>query len=125
MEAADLRAKAIGIVGKAAKEYPEYRPNRSFIGAICPRPWKSGKINQIIYVPTEANIRNRCRTETPCRKTARNESRNHFPDTRTMVCRDAGAEEAKESLYADRHFFIINSMVKSQGPMCAQNPQRS
>lgn len=53
-EAAQLRADAIKIVGQAAKDYPEYR-NQEFIGAFA-NAIDSGKINQIIYVPTEANI---------------------------------------------------------------------
>lgn len=54
MEAASLRAKAIQIVGQAAKDFPEYR-KQEFIGAFA-EALKEGKINQIIYVPTEANI---------------------------------------------------------------------
>ncbi|MEN6375490.1 MAG: hypothetical protein ABFD75_12050 [Smithella sp.] len=53
-EAASLRAEAIAIVGKAAKEFPEYR-QQEFIGAFA-EALHGGKINQIIYVPTEANI---------------------------------------------------------------------
>lgn len=54
MEAAELRAKAIAIVGKAAKDFPEYR-TQEFIGSFA-HALDSGKISQIIYVPTEANI---------------------------------------------------------------------
>jgi len=54
MDAAQLRANAIGIVGEAAKKYPEYR-QQEFIGAFA-HALESGKISQIIYVPTEANI---------------------------------------------------------------------
>jgi regulator of protease activity HflC (stomatin/prohibitin superfamily) len=54
LEAATRRAKAIEIVGKMAKEYPEYR-QQEFIGAFA-EALKEGKISQIIYVPTEANI---------------------------------------------------------------------
>lgn len=54
LEAAEKRAKAIEIVGKMAKEYPEYR-QQEFIGAFA-EALKEGKIAQIIYVPTEANI---------------------------------------------------------------------
>jgi hypothetical protein len=53
-DAAELQAEAITIVGKAAKEYPEYRQQefiRSFAHAL-----EQGKIHQIVYVPTEANI---------------------------------------------------------------------
>ena len=53
-EAAEYRAEAIAIVGKAAKEFPEYR-QQEFIGAFA-EALKDGKVNQIIYVPTEANI---------------------------------------------------------------------
>lgn len=53
-EAAQLRADAIKIVGQAAKEYPEYR-TQEFIGAFA-NALEGGKISQIIYVPTEANI---------------------------------------------------------------------
>ena len=53
-EAAQLRADAIAIVGKAAKEFPEYR-QQEFIGAFS-EAMHNGKINQIIYVPTEGNI---------------------------------------------------------------------
>lgn len=53
-EAAKERAEAIRIIGKAAKEYPEYR-QQEFIGAFG-EAMNSGKINQIIYVPTEANV---------------------------------------------------------------------
>ena len=54
LESAKLRADAISIVGKASKEYPEYR-TQEFIGAFA-EAVKSDKIEQIIYVPTEANI---------------------------------------------------------------------
>lgn len=53
-EAALERAEAIAIIGKAAKEYPEYR-EQEFIGAFA-EALSEGKINQIIYVPTESNI---------------------------------------------------------------------
>ncbi len=48
------RAEAIKIVGQAAKDYPEYR-NQEFIGAFA-HAIQDGRISQIIYVPTEANI---------------------------------------------------------------------
>lgn len=54
LEAAKLRAEAIAIVGEASQQYPEYR-TQEFIGAFW-EAIKSGTINQIIYVPTEANI---------------------------------------------------------------------
>lgn len=53
-DAAKARAEAIGIVGRAAKEYPEYR-QQEFIGAFA-EALKEGKISQIMYIPTEANI---------------------------------------------------------------------
>jgi len=53
-EAATLRAEAIKIVGQAAKDFPEYR-QQEFIGAFA-EALKDGHVNQIIYVPTEANI---------------------------------------------------------------------
>jgi regulator of protease activity HflC (stomatin/prohibitin superfamily) len=53
-EAAVLRAEAIGIVGKAAKDFPEYR-QQEFIGAFADA-LRHGSIGQIIYVPTEANV---------------------------------------------------------------------
>lgn len=54
LESAKLRAEAIQIVGKASKEYPEYR-TQEFIGAFA-EAVQSGAIDQIIYVPTENNI---------------------------------------------------------------------
>lgn len=53
-EAATHRAEAIKIVGQATKDFPEYR-QQEFIGAFA-EAVKDGKIAQIIYVPTEANI---------------------------------------------------------------------
>jgi hypothetical protein len=54
VEAAKLRAEAIALVGKASQQYPEYR-QQEFIGAFG-EAIKSGQVEQIIYVPTEANI---------------------------------------------------------------------
>ncbi|MDS7929248.1 hypothetical protein RMB13_07115 [Acinetobacter sp. V102_4] len=54
LESAKLRAEAIQTIGKAAKEFPEYR-KQEFIGAFGDA-LRDGKIQQIIYVPTEANI---------------------------------------------------------------------
>ncbi len=54
VEAAKLRAQAIGIMGEAAKQYPEYRL-QEFMGAFA-EALQEGNIEQIIYVPTEANI---------------------------------------------------------------------
>lgn len=54
VEAARLRAEAIQIVGKAAQEFPEYR-KQEFIGAFA-EALQNDSIDQIIYVPTEANI---------------------------------------------------------------------
>lgn len=53
-ESAGLRAEAISIVGKAAKDFPEYR-QQEFLGAFA-EALKEGKISQIMYVPTEADI---------------------------------------------------------------------
>lgn len=53
-ESAELKAEAIRIVGKAAKEFPEYR-NQEFIAAFG-EAMANGSISKIIYVPTEANI---------------------------------------------------------------------
>jgi regulator of protease activity HflC (stomatin/prohibitin superfamily) len=53
-KAAKLRADAIEIIGAAAQRYPEYR-QQEFIGAFA-KALEDGKINQIIYVPTEAYI---------------------------------------------------------------------
>ena len=54
LEASKLRAEAIQIVGEMAKKFPEYR-EQEFIGAFG-EALKSDRIDQIIYVPTEANI---------------------------------------------------------------------
>lgn len=54
LESAKLRAEAIQTIGKAAKDYPEYR-KQEFIGAFGDA-LRDGKIQQIVYVPTEANI---------------------------------------------------------------------
>ena len=54
VESAKLRAEAITLIGKVAKEFPEYRQQefiRSFGEAM-----ENGRIEKIIYVPTEANI---------------------------------------------------------------------
>ena len=53
-EAAVERAEAIKIIGDIAKKYPEYR-NQEYIMAFG-EALKEGRIHQIIYVPTEANI---------------------------------------------------------------------
>src|SRR5216683_870365 len=52
-EAAYKRAEAIAIVGKAAKEFPEYR-QQEFIAAFGEALHHCN--NQVIYVPTERNI---------------------------------------------------------------------
>ena len=54
LEASEKRAAAVKIMGQAAKDFPEYR-QQEFIGAFA-HAMQEGKINQIIYVPTEANI---------------------------------------------------------------------
>ena len=53
-EAAQLTADAIKIVGEMAKKYPEYR-NQEFILSFG-EALREGNINQVVYVPTEANI---------------------------------------------------------------------
>lgn len=54
LESAELRAEAIKTIGIASQKYPEYR-TQEFIGAFG-EALREGKINQIIYVPTEASI---------------------------------------------------------------------
>jgi hypothetical protein len=54
LESAKLRAEAIQIVGEMSQKYPEYR-TQEFIGAFADAI-KSGEVEQIIYVPTEASI---------------------------------------------------------------------
>lgn len=52
-DASKLQAEAIGIVGKAAKEYPEYREMmlmQSYGNAV-----EDGAV-KMIFVPTEANV---------------------------------------------------------------------
>lgn len=53
-EAAQLRAEAINILGEAAQKFPEYR-EQEFMGAFA-EALREGNMQQIIYVPTEANI---------------------------------------------------------------------
>ena len=53
-EAAKYQAEAIEIMGETAKKYPEYR-QQEFINSFG-IALKDGKIQQIIYVPTEANV---------------------------------------------------------------------
>jgi hypothetical protein len=53
-ESAEIRARAISIMGKAAKDFPEYRL-QEFLGAFA-EALQNGDIEKIIYVPTEANI---------------------------------------------------------------------
>lgn len=54
LESAQLRAEAVKIMGQTAKDYPEYR-EQEFIGAFG-EALREGKINQIIYVPTEGSL---------------------------------------------------------------------
>ena len=54
LESAELRAKAIKVIGQTAKDFPEYR-EQEFIGAFG-EALREGAINQIIYIPTEGNI---------------------------------------------------------------------
>lgn len=53
-EAAEQRAEAIRIMGQAAKDYPEYR-QQEFMASFG-EALREGKMNQVIYVPTEANV---------------------------------------------------------------------
>jgi len=53
-ESAQNKADAIMIMGKAAKEFPEYR-TQEFVTAFG-EALREGNIQQIIYVPTEALI---------------------------------------------------------------------
>lgn len=53
-ESAQLTADAIAIVGEAAQKYPEYR-TQEFMLAFG-EALREGNIDQILYVPTEANI---------------------------------------------------------------------
>lgn len=54
LDSAQLRADAIKTIGIAAQAYPEYR-QQEFVGAFGDA-LREGKISQIIYVPTEANV---------------------------------------------------------------------
>ena len=54
VESAKLRAEAIEIIGTKLKEFPEYR-DQEFISQFGDA-LNQGNIQQIIYVPTEANI---------------------------------------------------------------------
>ncbi len=53
-DSASMQAEAIQIVGQAAKDFPEYRNQQFIIGFA--EALQNGKINQIVYVPTESNI---------------------------------------------------------------------
>lgn len=53
-DAAKERAEAIKIMGKAAQDYPEYR-QQEYMAAFG-EALREGRMSQIIYVPTEANI---------------------------------------------------------------------
>jgi len=54
LDSSKIRAEAIQIMGRAAKEYPEYR-HQEFIGAFA-EALNNGDIEKVIFVPTEANI---------------------------------------------------------------------
>ena len=54
LESSKLRAQAIETVGAMSQKYPEYR-QQEFIAAFG-EAIQSGQVEQIIYVPTEANI---------------------------------------------------------------------
>ena len=53
-ESAQLTADAIEIVGKAAQSYPEYRQQEFFLA--LGEALQEGRINQIMYIPTEAGM---------------------------------------------------------------------
>lgn len=53
-EAAVMTANAIAIVGGAAQKYPEYRQQEFYLA--LGESLKEGKIEQIIYLPTEAGM---------------------------------------------------------------------
>jgi hypothetical protein len=53
-EAAQLTADAIKVVGQAAKDYPEYRQQEFYLA--LGDALHEGKIQQIIYLPTEAGL---------------------------------------------------------------------
>lgn len=54
IERAKGLSKSIEIVGEMAKKYPEYR-HQQFIEGFA-EALREGKISQVIYVPTEANL---------------------------------------------------------------------
>ena len=54
LEAAQMTADAIEIVGAAAKKYPEYRQQEFFLA--LGEALQEGNISQIIYLPTEAGL---------------------------------------------------------------------
>ena len=53
-DAAELTAQAIAIVGQAAKDFPEYRQQEFFLA--LGEALQAGNIDQILYIPTEANM---------------------------------------------------------------------
>jgi regulator of protease activity HflC (stomatin/prohibitin superfamily) len=53
LDASKLRAEAIAIVGKAAKDFPEYR-EQELMGSYG-EALREGKMSQVIYVPTSLN----------------------------------------------------------------------
>lgn len=53
-QSAQRTADAIAIVGEAAKQYPEYRQQEFYLA--LGEALKEGKIQQIIYLPTEAGL---------------------------------------------------------------------
>ena len=54
LEAAQMTADAIEIVGKAAQKYPEYRQQEFYLA--LGEALKEGLISQVIYLPTEAGL---------------------------------------------------------------------
>ena len=55
LEASELQAQAIEIVGKVAKKYPEYR-HQEFMGAFSDAINNENSPIKLILVPTEGNI---------------------------------------------------------------------
>lgn len=54
LESAEATAEAIRIVGEAAKQYPEYRQQEFYLS--LGEALKSGRIQQVLYLPTEAGL---------------------------------------------------------------------
>lgn len=54
LESSKIRAEAIAVIGEAAKAYPEYR-QQEYMAAMG-EALSNGSIEQMIYIPTEANL---------------------------------------------------------------------